>query len=76
MPHPTIILPDGYEGVPDEFDLVSQDGNAMVLIGYTRRMLRRAGNPPSVLTAFAEEAMSGDYDHVIQTCMTYGGEFA
>lgn len=57
-----------------DFELLGQDGNPMVLIGYTRRVLRRAGNSQEVLKAFAEEAMSGDYDHVLQTCMAYGGD--
>lgn len=59
-----------------EFDLIDgpNDGNAMNLMGYTRRVLKRAGNSNEVLTAFSNEATSGDYDHVIQTCMAYGGE--
>jgi hypothetical protein len=59
-----------------EFELVGQDGNAMMLIGYTRGVLRKAGNSPEVLTAFSDEVTSGDYDHVIQTCMAYGGDLS
>lgn len=57
--------------IPGVIDLESQDGNAMSLIGAVRRALKRAGNTPEVLTAFSDEAMGGDYDHVLQTCMAY-----
>jgi hypothetical protein len=50
--------------IPGVIDLDEQDDNAMFLIGAVRRALRHAGNSPEVLTAFSEEAMSGDYDHV------------
>jgi hypothetical protein len=33
--------------------------------------LRRAGNTPEVIQAFRREAMSGDYDHVLETAITY-----
>lgn len=51
--------------------LLGEDGNAMAMIGAVRRGLRRAGVPNAELDAFSQEAMSGDYDHVIQTCMKW-----
>jgi hypothetical protein len=57
--------------IPGVIDLERQDGNAMFLIGAVRGALKRAGNDPEVLTAFSDEAMSGDYDHVLQTCIAY-----
>jgi hypothetical protein len=55
----------------EDVELAVLDGNALVLIGAVRSGLRRAGNSPEVLKAFSEEAMSGDYQHVIQTCVAY-----
>lgn len=51
--------------------LLGEDGNAMMMIGSVRKALRRAGVPADELTAFVDEAMAGDYDHVLQTCMTW-----
>lgn len=65
----TIRTPPGL--VLGVIDLEGQDGNAMFLIGAVRRALKTAGNTPQVLTAFSDEAMSGDYDHVLQTCIAY-----
>jgi hypothetical protein len=65
----TIETPAGL--IPGVIDLDGQDGNAMMLIGAVRRALKRSGNTPDILTAFSNEAMSGDYDHVLQTCITY-----
>lgn len=52
-----------------EVQLSGTDGNAFVLIGTVRRALRRAGVPAADIDAFANEAMSGNYDHVLQTIM-------
>lgn len=46
------------------------DGNAYAIIGRVRNALRRAGKV-ELVEEFATEAMSGDYDHVLQTCMQY-----
>ena len=48
--------------------LVGTDGNAFALIGRCRTAGRRAGYTSEQLEAFCNEAMSGDYDHVIATC--------
>lgn len=61
---------------PDELikptiELLGHDSNAMAIIGTVRRALKRAGNGPKVVDAFQKEAMSGDYDHVLQTAMAY-----
>ena len=42
--------------------------NACVIIGAT---LRRVGWTQEQLDAFTKEATSGDYGHVLQTCMKY-----
>ena len=47
------------------------NGNAIVVAGTVRKALKKAGAPPEVCQVFWDEALSGDYDHVIQTCMDW-----
>ena len=54
-----------------EVQLSDRDGNAFSIIGRVRLALRRAGVDADEVEAFSQEAMSGDYDHVIQTCMKW-----
>lgn len=57
---------------PDvEVQLSGQDGNAFSIIGRTRGALRAGGATSDQLKEFADEAMSGDYDHVLQTVMKW-----
>lgn len=51
--------------------LVGQDGNAFAILSRVQRALRRAGAPQEDVDAFLEEAMSGDYDHLLQTVMRW-----
>lgn len=51
--------------------LVGIDGNAFVIIATTAKALRRAGASKAFEEAYRKEAMSGDYDHVLQTSMAY-----
>lgn len=51
--------------------LVGEDGNAFSIIGRTTQALRRAGVSQDEISAFQEEAMSGDYDNVLQTVMKW-----
>lgn len=51
--------------------LSGEDGNAMMIIGRVRKALRRADVGDAELDKFSEEAMSGDYDHVLQTAMKW-----
>jgi hypothetical protein len=48
--------------------LIGQDGNAFNLLGIMQRELRRNGVAKEDVDAFIEEATSGDYDHLLQTC--------
>ena len=50
--------------------LVGKDGNAMFIIGACARALRKAGQHEEAET-FQKEAMSGDYDGVLQAAMKY-----
>lgn len=51
--------------------LSGEDGNAMFIIGRARLTARRSDVPNEELDKFTEEAMSGDYDHVLQTVMKW-----
>lgn len=51
--------------------LVGTDGNAFALMGKVAQALRKAKAPASDITAFHEEATSGDYDHLLATCMEW-----
>lgn len=58
-----------------EVDLTAVDGNAFSLIGTVDRALKRGKVPREEIEAFKKEAMSGDYDNVIQTCMKWVNVF-
>jgi len=51
--------------------LIGQDSNAMSIVARCSRAMRDAGWLPDEVAAFSEEALSGDYNHVLQTCMTF-----
>lgn len=54
-----------------EVELVGQDGNAFAILGRVQRAMRRAGVEKEVIDQYAEEATSGDYDHLLATTMRY-----
>jgi hypothetical protein len=54
-----------------EVQLVGQDGNAFAILGNMQEALRKGGVPKVEIDAFLEDAMSGDYDHLLQTCMKW-----
>ena len=45
------------------------DGNSFFILGRVRKALRRASIPDEEIEQFSEEAMSGNYDHLLQTVM-------
>ena len=51
--------------------LVGGDGNAFAIIGAVTNALRRADVPTDEIESFKTEAMSGDYDNVLQTAMAW-----
>jgi hypothetical protein len=53
-----------------EVELVGHDGNAFAIIGRVSQALRKAGHGDQV-KQFQTEAMSGDYDNVLRTCMKW-----
>ena len=53
-----------------EVQLTGLDGNAFVLMAAVTRALRQAGKGAEV-NAFMDEAMSGDYQHLLRVCQTW-----
>lgn len=51
--------------------LVGEDGNAFAILGRCRRAARRAGLPSEEIEEFSQEATTGDYNHLLQTCMRW-----
>lgn len=49
-------------------ELVGQDGNAFAILGRVSAALRKAGHGDSV-SEYMNEAMSGDYDHLLAVTM-------
>jgi uncharacterized protein DUF4314 len=57
---------------PDiQVQLSGEDGNAFAILGRTAAALRAAGVPQEEIDAYFAEATSGDYDHLLQTTMTW-----
>lgn len=50
--------------------LSGKDGNAFVILGLVSVAIERS-NHPELVKEFFDEATSGDYDHLLQTCMKY-----
>jgi len=51
--------------------LSRHDGNAFAIFGAVTTALKRAGVDPATRDEYLAEAMSGDYDNVIQTSMRW-----
>jgi hypothetical protein len=51
--------------------LTGQDGNAFMILGLMSRALKKGGASKAEVDEFMKEAMSGDYDHLLQTCMLW-----
>lgn len=54
-----------------EVKLVGEDGNAFAIIGRVQRALRKAGASEGDVNEYLDEAMDGDYDHLLQTTMEW-----
>jgi hypothetical protein len=51
--------------------LVGGDGNAFAIIGGVIQAMRSAKLPDDEIKQFRDEAMSGDYDHLLRTCIKW-----
>ena len=49
--------------------LVGENGNAFAVLGQVKKALKQAGVSADDVQAFLNEAMSGDYDHLLQVVM-------
>jgi hypothetical protein len=54
-----------------EVQLSGEDGNAFFIIGRVRHALQRGGVPQELIDEYSREALSGNYDNVLQTCMRW-----
>ena len=52
-------------------ELTGINGNAFSILAACKTAARKEGVPGSKIEAFIKEAMSGDYDHLLQTCMEW-----
>lgn len=51
--------------------LIGEDGNAFSILGRVEEALRKAGVSHEERSLFRKEATAGDYDHLLQTVMTW-----
>ena len=51
--------------------LIGQDGNAFAILGSVQRALRKAGASKDEINQYMQEAMSGDYNHLLSTTMDW-----
>jgi hypothetical protein len=51
--------------------LIGTDGNAFAIMGIVTREMRKAGFDPETIQEYKKEAMSGDYDHLLQVTMKW-----
>ena len=54
-----------------DVQLTGEDGNAFAILGAVVKGLKKAGASPVEVDEFQQEAMSGDYDHLLQVCMQW-----
>jgi len=51
--------------------LVGEDGNAFAILGRCSKAAQRAGWSQERVKKFQNDAIEGDYNHLLQTCMEY-----
>lgn len=54
-----------------EVELLGQNGNAFFILGAVQKELKRGGATPEQVKEFMDDATSGDYDHLLQTVMSW-----
>tara|TARA_R110000824_G_scaffold52052_7_gene144696 strand:+ start:2854 stop:3069 length:216 start_codon:yes stop_codon:yes gene_type:complete len=54
-----------------EVQLDGTDGNAFALIGKVQKALKEAEVSKEEIDSFFNEATSGDYNHLLRTCMAW-----
>jgi hypothetical protein len=51
--------------------LTGENGNGFLIVSRVRSALRRASVSGDECEAFFKEALEGDYDHLLRTCMKW-----
>ena len=51
--------------------LIGENSNAFNILGICIKAMLRAGLPEEQVDEFSMEATSGDYQHLLNTCMRY-----
>ena len=51
--------------------LTGEDGNSMFIISRVTEAMNLAKVEKETISAFTKEAMAGDYDNLLRTCMKY-----
>ncbi len=51
--------------------LSGQDSNAFMILGLCKKAMQRAHLPQDEIDQFMKEAMSGNYNHLLATAMTW-----
>ncbi len=52
-------------------NIIGQNGNAFCILGICKRVMEHAKLPQTEIDAFMTEAMSGDYDHLLATVVSW-----
>ena len=53
------------------YSLVGVNGNAYVIMGYTRRAMKNEGFEENDIEQMMADATSGDYDNLIRVCSSW-----
>ncbi len=51
--------------------LSGEDCNVFSVMGVVTKKMRREGISPEEINEFRDQAMAGDYDHLLRTCMKW-----
>ena len=51
--------------------LTGTDGNSFALMGKIQQAMKRAGASAELVKEFFAKATSGDYNHLLRTCIEY-----
>ena len=54
-----------------EVQLTGQDGNAFAIMGAVSTALRKGGVPKEEINEYTSQSMSGDYDNLLRTAMSW-----
>lgn len=54
-----------------EVELTGRDGNAFAIMGAVEKALRKGGISQDEISTYLKESMSGDYDNLLRTAMSW-----